>query len=209
MSDPTQISDVLALLESAYGRGKGNYPDGMRDGLQNFALLLANRGVAPRLLYEAAVDVFVTYAKGIRGGPAMGGRTSEGNPQGASPFGAASLTTEFLADAQTRVLQFPRRESTTILTADGYVRPPLRGIPRMGELTDEQRDIDTDKARDAMTLEYEAWMKHEGLNLSSADEHLFDPKLTLAQLEWVREFAERWDHNEQIASLQHELKRTP
>jgi hypothetical protein len=40
---------------------------------------------------------------------------------------------------------------------------------------------------------YEAWNKANGLNLGSADEHLFDESLTQAQREWLRVFCERWD----------------
>ncbi|CAN7526274.1 hypothetical protein LJR168_003778 [Pseudoxanthomonas sp. LjRoot168] len=120
-----------------------------------------------------------------------------------------AITTALDAHANNAAQVAREKPGDQQLTADGHPLPSLRFVPPLEALTDEQRDIDTDKARDAMTLEYEAWMKLEGLDLTSADEHLFDPKLTLAQLEWVREFTERWDHNDQIESLQHEQKRSP
>lgn len=41
--------------------------------------------------------------------------------------------------------------------------------------------------------EYTAWNKSQGLDLGSADEHLFDESLTDAQREWLRDFCERWE----------------
>ena len=45
----------------------------------------------------------------------------------------------------------------------------------------------------ALCDEYEAWNAANGLNLGSADEHLFDESLTPAQLAWVRDFSRRWE----------------
>ena len=42
--------------------------------------------------------------------------------------------------------------------------------------------------------EYEAWNAAQGLNLGSADEHLFDATLTAEQRMWLTDFCERWDH---------------
>lgn len=85
-------------------------------------------------------------------------------------------------------------------TADGKVMPPMPFVPRI-ELTDENRGIDTEVVRDAMILEYNAYAHLHGLDLSSADEHLFDETLTLDQLVWVREFTQRWEHNDQLEDL--------
>jgi len=40
---------------------------------------------------------------------------------------------------------------------------------------------------------YEAWNKAQGLNLGSADEHLFDENLTAEQRKWLRDFSQRWE----------------
>lgn len=44
-----------------------------------------------------------------------------------------------------------------------------------------------------LIAEYAAWNKAQGLNLGSADEHLFDENLTDEQREWLRVFCERWE----------------
>jgi len=41
--------------------------------------------------------------------------------------------------------------------------------------------------------EYALWNKANGLNLGSADEHLFDDTLTAAQREWLSDFCRRWE----------------
>jgi hypothetical protein len=46
---------------------------------------------------------------------------------------------------------------------------------------------------DALIDEYREWNKANGLNLGSADEHLFDEDLTETQRAWLRDFCERWD----------------
>ena len=86
-------------------------------------------------------------------------------------------------------------------TADGQVMPPLTLVGSL-ELTDENREVDTDQVRDALISEYEAFNKAQGLDLGSADEHLFDTSLTLEQLNWVRSFSRRWELNEQLESEQ-------
>jgi hypothetical protein len=45
----------------------------------------------------------------------------------------------------------------------------------------------------ALTREYEVWRKQQGLDLGSADEHLFDENLTEAQRTWLRAFSQRWE----------------
>jgi hypothetical protein len=43
---------------------------------------------------------------------------------------------------------------------------------------------------------YATWNAANGLNLGSADEHLFDDNLTDAQRAWLRDFCRRWDEAE-------------
>ena len=50
-----------------------------------------------------------------------------------------------------------------------------------------------DAKAEILAAEYEAWNKAQGLNLGSADEHLFDGTLTGEQREWLRAFVSRWD----------------
>jgi hypothetical protein len=45
----------------------------------------------------------------------------------------------------------------------------------------------------ALAKEYSDWNEAQGLSLGSADEHLFDEKLTAEQRAWLRDFSERWD----------------
>jgi hypothetical protein len=52
---------------------------------------------------------------------------------------------------------------------------------------------ETETKLDALTREYAAWNKAQGLNLGSADEHLFDETLTEVQRAWVRDFSRRWE----------------
>jgi hypothetical protein len=46
---------------------------------------------------------------------------------------------------------------------------------------------------DQLCNEYMDWNDKNGLRLGSADEHLFDENLTVAQRAWLHEFCERWD----------------
>jgi hypothetical protein len=46
---------------------------------------------------------------------------------------------------------------------------------------------------DALTAEYDAWMKEQGLSLGLADEHLFDDDLTAAQQKWLQKFCGKWE----------------
>jgi hypothetical protein len=49
--------------------------------------------------------------------------------------------------------------------------------------------------------EYETWNKINGLDLGSADEHLFDEDLTDAQRAWLRNFSARWEQVAQGGGL--------
>jgi len=49
----------------------------------------------------------------------------------------------------------------------------------------------------ALTAEYDAWNIANGLKLGSADEHLFDGRLTAEQRQWLSNFTARWDAAEQ------------
>lgn len=51
-------------------------------------------------------------------------------------------------------------------------------------------------AFDTLTAEYQTWQREQGLTLGSADEHLFDEKLTDAQRAWLLEFCRRWEQAE-------------
>jgi hypothetical protein len=46
-----------------------------------------------------------------------------------------------------------------------------------------------------LTREYETWNKAQGLNLGSADEHLFDENLTETQRGFVQRFCRRWENS--------------
>lgn len=46
----------------------------------------------------------------------------------------------------------------------------------------------------ALTGEYHEWLATNNLtDLGSADEHLFDERLTDAQRAWIRDFSRRWE----------------
>jgi hypothetical protein len=70
-------------------------------------------------------------------------------------------------------------EALPILDLLGIVAAKLYAIhvPTLNDLIDE----------------YERWNKEQGLNLGSADEHLFDESLTGQQRNWVRNFSDRWE----------------
>jgi hypothetical protein len=55
-----------------------------------------------------------------------------------------------------------------------------------------------DTARDRMIMEYSDWNAAQGLDLGSADEHLWDESLTEAQRKWVCDFSERWEAMENM-----------
>jgi hypothetical protein len=46
---------------------------------------------------------------------------------------------------------------------------------------------------DRLIVEYATWNKAQGLNLGSADEHVWDEDLTDAQRAWLRNFVKLWD----------------
>lgn len=94
------------------------------------------------------------------------------------------------------------------LTIDGAPMPAFVEA-QMPELSDELLELDTEAARSALTSDYEAWLKLEGLNLGSADEHYQDASLTLAQLDWLHDFGRRWDRNDYIERLQAEAQPRP
>ncbi|MCP1852824.1 MULTISPECIES: hypothetical protein [unclassified Bradyrhizobium] len=52
---------------------------------------------------------------------------------------------------------------------------------------------------DDLCAEYKTWNKAQGLNLSSADEHLADETLSEEQRGWLRDFSSRWEEAEQRA----------
>lgn len=62
------------------------------------------------------------------------------------------------------------------------------------EMIDEAITMVSANAIDRLTNEYDAWNKAQGLNLGSADEHLFDEALTEAQRKWVGDFCRRWEN---------------
>lgn len=46
---------------------------------------------------------------------------------------------------------------------------------------------------DELCAEYKAWNKANGLDLGSADEHLWDANLTAEQRRWLATFSQRWE----------------
>lgn len=60
--------------------------------------------------------------------------------------------------------------------------------------------FDSEPTLAALTKEYAAWNKANGLNLGSADEHLHDDNLTEAQRSWLARFSARWEHVARIES---------
>ena len=56
-----------------------------------------------------------------------------------------------------------------------------------------------DKSHEALVDLYHIWMAENGLQLSSADEHLHDPSLTERQRVWLRAYSLLWDLTEEPA----------
>ncbi len=54
----------------------------------------------------------------------------------------------------------------------------------------------SEPAINALIDEYQAWNKANGLNLGSADEHLWDESLTVEQRRWLADFSDRWEEAE-------------
>ena len=52
---------------------------------------------------------------------------------------------------------------------------------------------------------YDVWNEIQGLNLGSADEHLWDESLTESQQAWVRDFSALWDEVCEIESMIQEI----
>jgi hypothetical protein len=69
----------------------------------------------------------------------------------------------------------------------------------------------TDSPLDRLTAEYYAWMRENGVDLSSADEsislavdvaraHLHDENMTDAQRAWLRDFVRRWEREQGLGA---------
>lgn len=100
-------------------------------------------------------------------------------------------------------------EAVAIGLMEAY-RDSALGLVRGQEAIDElHRDIDSlrsasdwlklvnkqasREALDRLTEEYRTFCRSVGLDLSSADEHFNDPRLSPQQQSWLRDFAKRWD----------------
>jgi len=85
------------------------------------------------------------------------------------------------------------------LQTDGRIGPIRlgtgRACSRAMPMTGERR---SSRVIDALTAECIDWNEKEGLNLGSADEHLFDPTLTEAQRAWLHGFVRRWEEAEKF-----------
>jgi len=55
--------------------------------------------------------------------------------------------------------------------------------------------------------EYELWNKENGLNLGSADEHLWDERLTPAQRVWLADYCQRWETVQREADIEDAIER--
>jgi hypothetical protein len=60
---------------------------------------------------------------------------------------------------------------------------------------------------DPLIAEYAAWNKAQGLDLGSADEHVWDEDLTDAQRAWLRNFVVRWDEAAKLERAWYEIER--
>lgn len=60
---------------------------------------------------------------------------------------------------------------------------------------------------DRLIIEYETWNEAHGLNLGSADEHVWDEDLTEAQRAWLRNFVVRWDEAARLERAWYEIER--
>ncbi|MCH2220203.1 MAG: hypothetical protein MK097_07760 [Dechloromonas sp.] len=59
----------------------------------------------------------------------------------------------------------------------------------------------------ALIREYAEWNEAQGISLGSADEHLFDERLTDEQRAWLHRFCERWDAAEDTEAAWAEAER--
>ena len=75
-------------------------------------------------------------------------------------------------------------------------------VPAMEIKMAVQNPDENDAELDALTQEYAAWNKAQGLNLGSADEHLFDETLTGKQREWLQDFCRRWENASPVHTAQ-------
>ena len=53
--------------------------------------------------------------------------------------------------------------------------------------------MNIDRELAELTAEYAEWNKAQGLDLGSADEHIFDENLTPKQRQWLCVFCARWE----------------
>lgn len=67
-----------------------------------------------------------------------------------------------------------------------------RPLPTEGVANDDEADAG-DEMHASLCAVYEAWLKREGLNLGSADEHTHDESLTPEQRAWLVAFCAIWD----------------
>jgi hypothetical protein len=79
---------------------------------------------------------------------------------------------------------------------------PWQGGYRRGDGMTSKKPNEIDSELDALTREYAAWNKAQGLDLGSADEHLFDETLTEGQREWLRDFSRRWEDASPVHAAQ-------
>lgn len=92
--------------------------------------------------------------------------------------------------------EYPECKRFTVhsIDADGYVQEMLFE----SDVWQDVLKFLQDREFDALVAEYTAWNKAQGLDLGSADEHLFDESLTDAQRAWVQDFSERWEAMERM-----------
>jgi len=74
--------------------------------------------------------------------------------------------------------------------------------PAMENRMTVKKPDDGDAELDALAREYAVWNKAQGLNLGSADEHLFDETLTEKQREWLQDFCRRWESASPVHTAQ-------
>jgi hypothetical protein len=83
----------------------------------------------------------------------------------------------------------------------------LAGAIVCGDGMTSQKHDEIEAELDALTREYAAWNKAQGLNLGSADEHLFDEMLTEEQRKWLRNFSQRWEDASPVHTAQGMFRR--
>lgn len=70
-------------------------------------------------------------------------------------------------------------------------------------MSNKDQQFAIDAYRVGLTAEYEEWLRLQNLTLGSADEHLFDERLTADQRLWLCYFSRRWDDMETISQAWH------